>query len=125
MYDQHDHLIRFDITEVLYVPDFITNIVSMRLAKQQANLFFETQFGCVYDANEYIHATTQELCNQWVLKYAEPATLNKAALATIQQSPNAGFKSTSHFKILTLPLHDASTLENWRCRFGFVSEKVI
>ena len=43
-YDQHGCLIRFDITEVLYVPDFITNIVSMRLAKQWVNLFFEIQF---------------------------------------------------------------------------------
>jgi hypothetical protein len=44
MYDQYDYLIWFDIKEVLYVSDFIINIISMRLAKQQANLFFETQF---------------------------------------------------------------------------------
>ena len=43
-YDQYGRLIRFDITGVLYVSDFIINIVSMRLAKQQANLFFKTQF---------------------------------------------------------------------------------
>ena len=63
VYDQYDCLIWFDIKEVLYVPDFIINIISMRLAKQQANLFFETQFGQVYDANDYIHATTQKICN--------------------------------------------------------------
>ena len=34
MYDQYDHLIQFDIKEVLYMPDFIINIISMRLAKQ-------------------------------------------------------------------------------------------
>ena len=33
MYDQYDHFIQFDIKEVLYVPDFIINIISMRLAK--------------------------------------------------------------------------------------------
>ena len=33
-YDQYGRLIRFDIKGVLYVPDFITNIISMRLAKQ-------------------------------------------------------------------------------------------
>ena len=32
-YDQYDHLIKFDITGFLYVPDFIINIVSMRLTK--------------------------------------------------------------------------------------------
>ena len=41
MYDQYDCLIQFDIKEVLYVFDFIINIISMRLAKQQANLFFK------------------------------------------------------------------------------------
>ena len=46
------------------MPDFIINIISMRLAKQQANLFFKTQFEQIYDANDYIHATTQEICNQ-------------------------------------------------------------
>src|SRR5436190_6146434 len=96
MYDQYGCLIQFDIKEVLYMPDFIINIISMRLAKQQANLFFETQFGQVYDANDYIHATMQKICNQWILEYAESATLNKAALMTIQQSVNAEFKSTSH-----------------------------
>ena len=44
VYDQYDCLIQFDIKEVLYMSDFITNIISMRLAKQQANLFFEIQF---------------------------------------------------------------------------------
>ena len=58
VYDQYNCLIWFDIKEVLYVPDFIINIILMRLAKQWANLFFETQFECVYDANDYIHATT-------------------------------------------------------------------
>ena len=85
-YDGHDRLFRFDISGVLYVPDFMTNIVSMRLAKQRANLFFETQFGQMYDANGYIHATTQEICNQWVLEYAHPASISTTALAKIQQN---------------------------------------
>ena len=63
-YDQYDCLIQFDIKEVLYMPDFIINIISMRLAKQQANLFFKIQFEQVYDANNYIHATMQKICNQ-------------------------------------------------------------
>jgi hypothetical protein len=62
-YDQYDCLIWFDIKEVLYMSDFIINIISMRLAKQQANLFFKIQFEHVYDANNYIHATTQKICN--------------------------------------------------------------
>ena len=46
---------------------------------------------------------------------------------TIQQFMNAESKSTSHShpKILMLSLHDATTLENWRRRFDFVSEKMI
>ena len=63
-YDQYDCFIQFDIKEVLYVSDFIINIISMRLAKQQANLFFETQFEQIYDTNNYIHVTTQKICNQ-------------------------------------------------------------
>ena len=64
VYDQYDCFIQFDIKEILYMPDFIINIISMRLAKQQANLFFEIQFEQIYDANDYIHAITQEICNQ-------------------------------------------------------------
>ena len=62
-YDGYGWLTRFDIKEVLYIPDFITNIVSIRLAKQHANLFFKMQFGCVYNANSYIHAITIEIAN--------------------------------------------------------------
>jgi hypothetical protein len=40
-YDQYDYLIQFDIKEVLYMSDFIINIISIRLAKQQVNLFFK------------------------------------------------------------------------------------
>ena len=83
VYDQYNHFIWFDIKEVLYMSDFIINIISMRLAKQQANLFFETQFEQIYDANDYIHATMQEICNQWVLEYVKSATLNKTVLMTI------------------------------------------
>ena len=82
-YDQYDHLIQFDIIRVLYMSDFIINIISMRLTKQWANLFFETQFEWVYNANNYIHATMQKLCNQWVLEYTESATLNKIVLTII------------------------------------------
>ena len=64
VYDQYDCLIQFDIKEVLYMSDFIINIISMRLAKQQVNLFFKIQFEQIYDANDYIHATMQEICNQ-------------------------------------------------------------
>ena len=52
--DGYGRLNRFTITGVLYVPDFITNIVSMRLTKERAGLYFETQFGRIYDANGYI-----------------------------------------------------------------------
>src|SRR5204862_356482 len=102
-YDQYGRLIRFDIKGVLYVPDFVTNIVSMRLAKERANLFFETQFGRVYDANGYIHATTQEVCKQWVLEYADPSIVDKTALAIIQNRHKAPPK------ISILALHNAAT----------------
>ena len=63
-----DHLTNIcftnDIKEVLYMSDFIINIISMRLAKQQVNLFFKIQFEQIYDANDYIHAIMQEICNQ-------------------------------------------------------------
>src|SRR5438034_8309795 len=43
MYDQYDHFIQFDIIKILYMSDFIINIISIRLVKQQTNLFFKTQ----------------------------------------------------------------------------------
>src|SRR5436190_7556319 len=97
-YDQYGRLIRFNITGVLYMPDFITNIVSMRLAKERANLFFETQFGRVYDANGYIHAITREVCKQWILEYADPSTIDKTALATIRNAALATVQNTDNPK---------------------------
>src|SRR6266480_715080 len=35
-YNQYDCFIQFDIKKVLYMSDFIINIISMKLAKQQA-----------------------------------------------------------------------------------------
>ena len=64
VYDQYDYLIQFDIKKILYMFDFIINIISMKLAKQQVNLFFKIQFEQIYDTNDYIHATMQEICNQ-------------------------------------------------------------
>src|SRR5947207_14162285 len=36
-YNQYDHFIQFDIKKFLYMSDFIINIISIKLAKQQAN----------------------------------------------------------------------------------------
>ena len=113
-YDGYGRLNRFTITGVLYVPDFITNIVSMRLTKERAGLYFETQFGRIYDANGYIHATTQDICDQWVLEYADPSALSSNSFAAIKRNtiPRS-----------TLPIQDASNLETWRRRFGYISDK--
>ena len=62
-YDQYDHFIWFDIKKILYISDCIINIILMKLAKQQINLFFEIQFEHVYNINNYIHAITQKICN--------------------------------------------------------------
>ena len=80
-YDGCGRLNRFTITGVLYVSDFITNIFSMRLTKERAGLYFETQFGRIYDANGYIHAS-----DQWVLEYADPSTLSSNSFAAIKRN---------------------------------------
>jgi hypothetical protein len=57
----------------------------------------------------YVHATTQDICDQWVLEYADPSTLAAIKRNTTPRS--------------TLPVQDASNLETWRRRFGYISEK--
>ncbi|KAN0079737.1 hypothetical protein V8E54_004951 [Elaphomyces granulatus] len=78
-YDGYGRLNRFTITGVLYVPDFITNIV-MRLTKEQ---------------------------------YEDPSTLSSNSFAAIKR--NTTPRST-------LPIQDASNLETWRRRFGYISD---
>jgi hypothetical protein len=126
--DRRGELGRFWLKDVIFVPDFPTNLVSLTRAKA-AGLGFDTYKEELYNARTgEILATTQYLYNQDVFEYhdLEDGNYEPQCNDTIDPDPTAfaaARRNTTPTSMMSP--HSAGTLQLWRQRFGYVNDQTI
>jgi hypothetical protein len=126
--DRRGELGRFWLKDVIFVPDFPTNLVSLTRAKA-AGLGFDTYKEELYNARTgEILATTQYLYNQDVFEYhdLEDGNYEPQCNDTTDPDPTAfaaARRNTTPTSMMSP--HSAGTLQLWRQRFGYVNDQTI
>jgi hypothetical protein len=112
--DENGMQVKLTIKDVIYVPDFHTNIVSLSRAKA-ANIGFNTLTGILAHCDGEIFAVSEFIHNMWVLEY-HPVKESNRENASFRVKRNTQPKSSA-------PLTSAAPFEVWRTRLGYPSEE--
>jgi hypothetical protein len=126
--DKRGELGRFWLKDVIFVPDFPTNLVSLTRAKA-GGIGFDTYKEELYNARTgEVLATTQYLYNQDVFAYheLEDDDLERPCYDTPDPDPTAfaaARRNTTPTSMMSP--HSAGTLQLWRQRFGYANDQTI